>query len=246
MLQAEHGDDILEIFVLRQRASDFLRQEIVPLADDAGRGHFGTGLQQINGRVESFTPPLAREHDGRQKMRKRMHRRRVGQIVRRHIHRLNGSDGASVGIGDALLQPREFGAQGGLIPQARGHLPHQARHFHACLDEPEDIADEQQHIAVLVAPKVFGHGQRGLAHAEPAARRFVHLPEDHHHVRQHPGGFHVAVKLLAFAAAFADAAKDADTFLVADHVVDHFRKQHRLAYARPRSARTFPWSPGTA
>jgi hypothetical protein len=86
---------------------------------------------------------------------------------------------------------------------------------------------------VLVVPEILGHRQRGVAHAEPAARRLVHLAEDHHHVRQHAGLLHVAVKLLAFATAFADAAKNADALLVPDHVVDHFGEQHRLAHARP-------------
>jgi hypothetical protein len=85
---------------------------------------------------------------------------------------------------------------------------------------------------MFVVAEIFGHRQRGMAHAEPAARRLVHLAENHHHVRQHAGGFHLAVKFLAFAAAFADAAKNADALLMTDHVVNHFREQHRLAHAR--------------
>ena len=47
-----------------------------------------------------------------------------------------------------------------------------------------------------------------------------------------PASFIVAVKLLAFAAALADAAKDADPLLMPDHVVDHLGQQDRLAHAR--------------
>ena len=86
---------------------------------------------------------------------------------------------------------------------------------------------------MLVVAEILGHRQRGMAHAEAAARRLVHLAEHHHHIRQHAGFLHVAVKLFAFAAAFADAAKDAHAFLMPDHVVDHFGEQHRLAHARP-------------
>src|SRR5664279_2213584 len=68
LFQAEHGDDVLEIFVLRECLPDFLRQEIVSFADDTRRGHFGVGLQQIDGRVKSFARPLARKHDGRGEM----------------------------------------------------------------------------------------------------------------------------------------------------------------------------------
>src|SRR5664280_1637419 len=105
LFQAKHGDDVLQIFVLRERPPDFLRQEVMPFADDAGRSHFGAGLQQIDSRVESFTRPLARKHDGCREMRERVHRRGVGQIVRRHIYRLNGRDGSRIGVGNALLQP---------------------------------------------------------------------------------------------------------------------------------------------
>ena len=95
------------------------------------------------------------------------------------------------------------------------------------------LSIEQQHIAVLVVAEILGHRQRRMAHAEPAARRLVHLAEDHHHVRQHAGFLHRIVKLLAFATAFADAAKNADALVMTDHVVDHFGQQHRLADARP-------------
>jgi hypothetical protein len=37
------------------------------------------------------------------------------------------------------------------------------------------------------------------------------------------------IKFLTFATALADAAKDADTVVVPDHVVDHLRQQHSLA-----------------
>ena len=64
-----------------------------------------------------------------------MHRRRVRQVVRRHIHGLDGGDRPGVGIGDALFQPRKLGGHGGLIPEPRRHLSHQPRHFHARLNE---------------------------------------------------------------------------------------------------------------
>ncbi len=47
-----------------------------------------------------------------------------------------------------------------------------------------------------------------------------------------PACFHVAVKLLAFAAAFADAAEDAHPLVMPDHVVDHLGEQHGLAHTR--------------
>ena len=144
-----------------------------------------------------------------------------------------------IGVGDALLQSRQLGAHRGLIAQARRHLAHQAGHFHAGLDETENIIDEQQHVAVFVVPEILGHRQRRVTHAETAARRLVHLPEHHHHVRQYAGLLHVTVKLLALATTFADAAENAYALLVLDHVVDHFGEQHRLAHAGPAEQTRF-------
>jgi len=52
---------------------------------------------------------------------------------------------------------------------------------------------------MLVITEIFGHGQRRMTNAKPAARRFVHLAVDHHHVLQYTGRLHVAVELFAFA-----------------------------------------------
>ena len=92
---------------------------------------------------------------------------------------------------------------------------------------------------MLVVAEVLGHGQRSMAHPEPAAGRLVHLAEDHHHIRQHAGLLHVAIKLFAFATPFANAAKNADAVVMADHVVDHFGKKHRFAHARPAEKSRF-------
>src|SRR5271163_3150095 len=44
LLQTEHGNDILKVGVLRERAPDLLRQAVMPFADYARRRHLGIGL----------------------------------------------------------------------------------------------------------------------------------------------------------------------------------------------------------
>ena len=205
----------------------------MPSADDARRGHLGIGLQGVDGREKSLACPLARENDRRREMRERVHGRRIGKIVRRHIYRLNRGDGAGIGIGDPLFQPRQLGAHGRLIAQPRRHLAHQAGHFHSGLDEAKDVIDQQQHIAMLVVAEILGHRQRRMANAETGARRLVHLTEHHDHVRQHASVLHLLVKLLTLTTAFADAAKNAHPFVLPDHVVNHLGEQHRLAHTCP-------------
>ena len=84
---------------------------------------------------------------------------------------------------------------------------------------------------MFIVAKILGHRQRGMADAKTGARRFVHLAEEHDHARQHTGLLHVAVKLLAFATAFANPTENAYALLMPDHVVDHLGEQHRLAHA---------------
>jgi hypothetical protein len=123
-------------------------------------------------------------------------------------------------------------AHRGLVAQARGHLAHESGDFRAGLDEAEDVVDQQQHVPVLVVPKVFGHRERRVGDPKRVTGRLVHLAEDHHHVRDStPASFMFAIQLLAFAAALADAAEDADTVVMSDHVVNHFGEQDCLADA---------------
>jgi hypothetical protein len=101
------------------------------------------------------------------------------------------------------------------------------------LDEAENVVDEQQHVAVLVVSEILGHRQGCMPHPESGARRLVHLAEDHHHVGEHAGFLHLAIEFLALARPFTDPTKNADSLVVAKHVVDHLGEQHRLADARP-------------
>jgi hypothetical protein len=65
LLEAEHGDDVFELRVLRQRAAHFLR-EVGSAARPTipGVSHLGVRLQRIDGREEAFARSLAREGDG--------------------------------------------------------------------------------------------------------------------------------------------------------------------------------------
>ncbi len=92
---------------------------------------------------------------------------------------------------------------------------------------------------MLVVPEILGHRQRRMAHAKPATRRLVHLPEHHHHVRQHACRLHVPVKFLSFTTSFAYSAKNAYALLVPDHVVNHFGEQYCLTHSRPAEQARF-------
>ena len=83
---------------------------------------------------------------------------------------------------------------------------------------------------MFVIAEIFRHGQCRVADPKTRAGRFVHLAEDHDHIRKNPGGFHITVEFLAFATAFANSAKNAYSVVMADHVVDHFGEQDGFAH----------------
>src|SRR5580698_3239329 len=92
---------------------------------------------------------------------------------------------------------------------------------------------------MLAVPKVFRHGERRVTYPKAGAGQLVHLPEDHHHVRQNARSLHFAIELLSFATALANAAEETDTVVMSDHVVNHFGEQDGLAHAGPSEQACF-------
>ncbi len=70
-----------------------------------------------------------------------------------------------------------------------------------------------------------------MSDAETAAWRFVHLAENHGHVRENAGRFHVPIELFAFPTTFADPAKETHALVRADHVVNHLGEEDGLSDA---------------
>jgi hypothetical protein len=102
-------------------------------------------------------------------------RRRVGQVVRRHVHTLNRGNGAFVRGGDAFLQPTEVDGQGRLVPNGGRHTTQEGGHFGTGLGKPENVVDEDQHVLAFFITEIFRAGQRGKGHAGTGSRRLGHL-----------------------------------------------------------------------
>jgi len=156
----------------------------------------------------------------------------VGEVVGGDVDGLDGGDGPRRRVADALLEFGEVRGQRGLITQPGRKQAHEARHLLAGLDEAEDVVHHEEHVLPLVIPEVLGHGEGRVSDPEAGPRRLVHLSEDHDRVLEDPGLLHLAVELLALAAALPDAAEDADPLVAADDVVDQLGEQNRLADAR--------------
>ena len=175
-------------------------------------------------------------------MRERGRRRRVGQVVGRHVDRLHRGDRALVRGGDALLQRAHVGRERRLIAHRRRNAAEQRRHFRAGLGEAEDVVDEEQHVLALVA-EMLGDGEAGEADAGARARRLVHLAVHQRalgaggravvllRVLVDAGLDHLVIEVVALAGALADAGEHRIAAVRLGDVVDQLHDQHGLADA---------------
>ena len=188
--------------------------------------------------IDAELGDLARQHRGRIEVRERGRRRRVGQVVGRHVDRLHRGDRALLGRGDALLQRAHVGAERRLIADRRGNAAEQRRHLGARLGEAEDVVDEQQHVLALGVAEMLGDGQAGQADPGARAGRLVHLA-----VNQRDLGLgqvlevddarldHLMVEVVALAGALADAGEHREAAMRLGDVVDQLHDDHGLADA---------------
>ena len=162
-----------------------------------------------------------------------MNRGRIGEVISGHVDGLNRCDRPMCGRANPFFEFRQFRCQRRLIPDARREVAHQARDFCSRLDEPEDVVDQQEDVQLFDISKVLRHRQGGMSHLEACPWGFVHLSEDHHRLIEHTGLTHFAIQLFRFPAAFTNAAEQADSFVLADDIMDQFGNEHGLADTRP-------------
>src|SRR5208337_891193 len=116
----------------------------------------------------------ALQHDGGVQVGKSGGRRRIGQIVRRHIHGLERGDGTFLCRSNPFLQITHLRRQRGLIADRAGSASQQGRDFRTGLGETENVVNEQKDVLVLLVAEVLGNGQSRQGHAQTSARGFVH------------------------------------------------------------------------
>src|SRR5690606_41244638 len=87
------------------------------------------GVERIAGRVDTQRRDVTRQHDGGVEVQEGRGRRRVGQVIRRHIHSLDRGDRANLGGGDSLLQTAHFFGQRRLVTHRGRHTTQQRGDF---------------------------------------------------------------------------------------------------------------------
>ena len=94
LVHAEDGDDVLELLVALQDLLHLAGDGVVLLADDARVEHARGRVERIDRRVDALLGDRARQHGGRVEVGEGGRRRRVGQVVGRHVDRLHRGDRA--------------------------------------------------------------------------------------------------------------------------------------------------------
>jgi hypothetical protein len=93
-----------------------------------------------------------------------------------------------------------------------------------------DVVDEQQYVAAFVA-EVLGDAQTGQGHAQPVARRLVHLAVDQRHLVQHVRILHLMIEVVAFAGPLAHAGEHRITGVLDGDIADQLHHVDGLAHA---------------
>ena len=92
LVHAENGDDVLEIAITLENFLHATRDRVMLFAHDFRRERFRGRSQRIDRRINAELGDGTFEHDRGIQVRERVRRRRIGQIVRRDVDRLDGRD----------------------------------------------------------------------------------------------------------------------------------------------------------
>ena len=231
LIHTQNSDDILQILVLLQNRLHRTRNLIMLDADYIRRQDTRGGVQRIHRRINTHRRNITRQNDLCIQMREGSCRRRVGQVIRRHVNRLYGSDRTLFGRGDALLQSAHLGRQRRLITYGARHTAEQRGNLGTRLRETEDIIDEQQHVLPFHIAEVLRHSKTAQRHAHTRAGRLIHLTVNQRRLVDNAGFLHLVIQVIAFTGAFTNAGKYRNTAVLLGNVIDQLHDNDRLADA---------------
>ena len=188
LLDAEQGDDVLQLAIMGDRLADVLRDPIMRRRRRAA-GRAGSTSRRAD-RSPGTCPrwPCWRDSTIEEvEMAEDLGDRRVGEIVGRDVDRLDRGDRGAGDRGDALLELGDLARQRRLVADPRRQPAEQPGHLAAGLDEAVHVVDQQQHVLVRRVAEMLGDGERRQAGPPARAGRLVHLAEDQSGPFEHAG-----------------------------------------------------------
>ena len=155
-------------------------------------------------------------------------RRRVGDVVGRHVDRLQRRVDTPAEVIRSCRSPISPARLAGTT--ALGMRPSRVETSEpAC--EPEDVVHEQQHVEVLLVAEVLSHRERRQRHTQPHARGLVHLAEDERGLLDHARFGHLDEEVVALAGPLSHTREDRDAAVLFGLAADHLLDDHGLADA---------------
>ncbi len=196
------------------------------------------GVQRVDRRVDTQLRDLTRQYYSRIKVGEGGCRRRVSQVIRRYVYRLDRRDGTGLGRGDTFLQNAHLFRQSRLVTYRRRHTTQQCRYFGTRQGVTVDVVDEQQYVTAFIT-EFFRHGQTGQSYTQTVTRRLVHLAIDHRHLGlvellnvYNASFLHLMVEVVTLTSTLTNARKYGQTGVLSRDVVDQLHHVYGLAYTR--------------
>src|SRR5262249_2624180 len=146
LVDAQDGDDVLEVLVALEDLLHAASHAVVVVADVLGRDDAAAGGERVHGGGDPLLGGAALQVHRAVGVGEGGGGGRVGVVVGGHVDGLDGGHGAVAGGGDALLELAHLGAEGRLVAHGGGHAAEEGRHLGARLREAEDVVDEQQGV----------------------------------------------------------------------------------------------------
>ena len=149
LVHAENRDDVLQFLVALEHRLHAAGHIVMLLADDERVELARGGIERVHRGVNTEGGDIARQHHFRVEVGEGGRRRRVGEVVRGNVDRLDRGDRSGPGGGDALLQGSHLFRQRRLVAHRRRHPAEQRRHLGAGEGVTINVVNEEQHVAGL-------------------------------------------------------------------------------------------------
>src|SRR5680860_863467 len=187
------------------------------------------GVQRIDRRIDTLGSDITAQYHGRIQVREGGGWRRISQVIRRHVDRLDRRNRAVLGGGDTLLQLTHLLGQGRLITYRGRHTAQQSGNFSTRQGVTVDVVNEQQYVTTFVT-ELLGYGEASQGHTQTVSGRLVHLAVNHRHLIKDVGVLHFVVEVVTFTSPLTNACEYGETGVLFRDVVDQFHHVNGLAY----------------
>ena len=163
-------------------------------------------------------------------MRESRRRRRVCQVIGRHIDCLYGCDGTIFCRSDTLLQSTHLCLKGRLVTYGRRHTSKQRGNLRTGLRKTENIVNEKKHVLSTLVTEIFRHCKTCQTNPHSGSGRLVHLTEYHGGLADNAGLRHFIVKVISLSGTLAYACKYGESVMLVRNVCDKLLNKNRLSY----------------